>query len=378
MSAIVAAAGVATWQAIEATRQRDEANRLRERGLSRQLAAQSASLLVRNPVLALQLAAEADAVAATAEGRSALLGAITALPVSRLHQHASAWRALAVSRQDQVVLSDLLGGVYRTGVEAAALHTVVPPPGGLALFTAVDAIAFADDGARWAHAGSSGEITVRSGADVRKVESGDKVGEMNPSLRVLGLAFDPSGRLLATASTSGAILVHDLAGGTRRAIGGAAVDLAALAFSRDGRWVVAGGDQGFLKAFPVDARASAPAFAGRARGTVDAVAFDAAGRRLFTASRAGRIEVFDTATGKSTTARDVLEHGALERWRCRPRGVSSSPGMPPAWWCSGIASPTTASGLRRCSFATPPRCAGSPSPPTAGASCRRVPTAGSS
>ena len=234
---------------------RDEANRLRERGLSRQLAAQSTALLVRNPVLALQLAAESHAVAPIVEGQSALLGAVAALPVSRLHQHGSAWWALAVSSKDELVASDILGGLYRGSADGADFTTVVKPPGGLALFSGVDAIAFAPDGTRWAYAGASGDITVRSGNDVRTLESGDKVGENNPSLRVLGLAFDRTGRLLATASTSGAAFLHDLDGGSRRALGAAAVDLAAVAFSPDGKWVVAGGDQGFLKAFAVDAKA---------------------------------------------------------------------------------------------------------------------------
>ena len=320
VTTIVAAAGLATWQAIEATRQRDEANRLRERGLSRQLAAQSASLLVRNPVLALQLAAESHTVAPTVEGRSALLGAVSALPVSRLHQHGSAWWALAVSSKDELVASDILGGLYRGSADGAEFATVVKPPGGLALFSGVDAIAFAPDGSRWAHAGASGDITVRSGNDVRTLESGDKVGENNPSLRVLGLAFDRTGRLLATASTSGAVFLHDLDGGTRRLLGAAGVDLAAVAFSPDGKWVAAGGDHGLLKAFAVEAKVIPPGFSGSGRSAVESLVFDATGRRLHSASRAGRIEIFDAGSGRLATSLDVLDHGALEKMAVSPDG----------------------------------------------------------
>ncbi|MBL8414407.1 MAG: TIR domain-containing protein [Propionivibrio sp.] len=157
VAGIVTAAALAVWQAVEATRQRDEAIRLREQALSRQLAAQSASLLVRDPVLALQLAADSRAIAPTSESSSALLGAVTALPLTRMHQHGSAWWALALRPgQDELLLSDMRGAVFQGRLDQAALQTVVPPAAGLALFRGVDAFAFAPDGQGWAHAGSSG------------------------------------------------------------------------------------------------------------------------------------------------------------------------------------------------------------------------------
>ncbi len=320
-AAIVAGAGVATWQAIEATRQRDAAERLRELALARQLAAQSAALLVRNPVLALQLAAESHAVAPTIDGRSALLGAVTALPLSRLQQHEAAWWSLAVApRGDALLLADSRGAVYRGRVDDASLQTVTAPAAGLALFRAVDALAFSADGKHWAEAGSSGEIAVHAGSEVKRFASGDKVGEMNPSLRVLALAFDPGGQRLVSASSSGRLVVHDLIDGTSRVVASADLDLTAVAFSPDGRWLVAGGDQGFLKAFAVDPGATPPAFAGTGRSAVQSLAFDATGQRLFAASRTGRIEMFDSAGGQRTAALDAPQHGALERMAVSPDG----------------------------------------------------------
>ena len=321
VAGIVTAAGLAVWQAVEATRQRDEANRLRDSALSRQLAAQSAALLVRNPVLALQLAAESRAVSPTVESSSALLGAVTSLPLTRMHQHGSAWWALAVRPgQDELVVSDIRGAVLRGSLDGAALNEIVPPAQGLALFRGVDALAIARDGSTWAHAGSSGEITVRKRTDVRRFDSGDKVGEMNPSLRVLALAFSPDGRWLASASTSGRLTLHDLGGGAARPLFAASTDLAAVAFSPDGRWLVAGGDRGLLKALPVEKGAKVPPLAGTGRGTVHTLAFDAAGRRLFAASRDGRIEAFDAQTGRSVAVVEALEHGGLERLAVSPDG----------------------------------------------------------
>ena len=73
------------------------------------------------------------------------------------------------------------GAVFQGRLDQAALQTLVPPAAGLALFRGVDAFAFAPDGQGWAYAGSSGEITLRLGSELSRIDSGDKVGEMNPS-----------------------------------------------------------------------------------------------------------------------------------------------------------------------------------------------------
>ena len=92
---------------------------------------------------------------------------------------------------------------------------------------------------------------------------------------------------------------------------------------------MAGGDQGFLKAFAVDAKAVPPGFSGGGRGAVTSLVFDATGRRLHTASRAGRIEIFDTENGRLATSLDVLEHGALEKMAVSPDGRYLATGHAP-------------------------------------------------
>jgi len=128
---------------------------------------------------------------------------------------------------------------------------------------------------------------------------------------ILGLAFSPDGSQLATASTSGSIMLHDWRAGRSRALGSLPRDAAALAFSPDGRWLVAGGDGGVIASFAVQVGASPPRFAAAARNTVQTLAFDDTGRYLFAASYGGRIEVFDASSGQRLQAMDAAQFGAV-------------------------------------------------------------------
>ncbi|MDH5539918.1 MAG: TIR domain-containing protein, partial [Rhizobacter sp.] len=317
---LVVLAALAAWQAVVATRERDRATALRDQALSRQLAAQSAASIVHDPVRALLFAAQSQAIVRTTASDSALLGAVAALPIAGMHQHSSAFQALAVRpNSDALMLSDVRGAVLQGEAGKPSLTNVVPPSTGLSLYSGVHAIAFSPDGQIWARAGSSREITVHTGASKRTIPDGDKLGEAVPMF-VLGLAFSPDGRSLVSASTSGSLRLHDLANGSSRLLHHSTPDLASVAFSPDGRWVVAGGDRGFLQAVPVVPGASAPKLAAEPSGAVTALAFDAGGRRLFAASRGGRIEVFDPRDGRRIASQDVPEQGALEAMALTPDG----------------------------------------------------------
>jgi hypothetical protein len=313
-------AAVAAWQAVAAMRERDRVSALRDQTLSRQLAAQSTASIVRDPVRALLLAAQAQVIARTPASEGALLGVISALPVTRLQQHGAAFETLAVAPSgDALVLSDKRGAVFRGGLGASTLETLVPAKEGLNLYGAVTAIAFSNDGQSWAYAGSSREISVHTPAGEQRMPDGDKIGESTPSF-VFGLAFSPDGAALAAVSSSRSLRLHDLAHGSARLLLGSAVDLTSVAFSPDGRWVAVGGDQGFLQAVAVAPGAAAPKLEAAAVGTVGALAFDRQGRWLFAASRGGRIEVFDASDGKRLAYQDVPEQGAIERMAVSPDG----------------------------------------------------------
>ena len=313
-------AALAAWQALVATRERDHATALRDQGLSRQLAAQSAASLVADPVRGLLLAAQSQAIVRTTASDGALLGALAALPLAGLRQHEAAFQALALAPQGEtLLLSDVRGALLRGQIGKPALDTVVPPPAGLNLYATVHAIAFAPDGRRWAYAGSSREISVHGAGSTRTLPDGDRIGETT-LVYVLGLAFSPDGTSLAAASSSGALRLHDLSTGSARLLHAAPVDLAAVAFSPDGRWVAAGGDRGFLKALAVSPAASAPTLEAEPIGTVQALAFDAAGERLYAASRGGRIDVLAARDGRHLASLDAPEQGALEVMAVAPDG----------------------------------------------------------
>ena len=306
-------AALAAWQAVVATRERDRVAALRDQALSRQLAAQSAATIVRDPSLALLLAAQARAVARTPAADGALLGALLSLPVSRLAQHDAAFSAMAARPGGgPLILSDARGAVLQAELDRPGMTTLVPPREGINLYGAIDAIAFSPDGRRWAYAGSSREIVVREGDHRDAFPDGDRIGETTVNF-VTGLAFSPDGRSLASASTFRALRLRDLDAGTSRLLLRAPVDLAAAAFSPDGRWIAVGGDEGFLRAVPVAPGASAPALASSANGTVVALAFGADGRTLFAASLGGRVQAFDTHDERLLWSQDAPEQGSLER-----------------------------------------------------------------
>jgi hypothetical protein len=312
---LAALTALAAWQAVLATRERD-------RALSRQLAAQSVATRVSDPVRSLLLAAQAQAIVPTTASDSALLGALAALPLTRLHQHGAAFVALAIRPGgDTLLASDLRGAVLKGEVGHPGLDAVVSAEQGLALFRGVHAFAFSPDGQAWAEAGVKPVIVLHSGPSPHEIPNGNRVGEMDPSLMILGLAFSPDGKTLASASTNGTLLLHDLSGAASpRQLAVSPHDLAAVAFSPDGRWIAAGGDAGWLQAVPVAAGAPVPKLAAEPLGAVHTLVFADAGRRLFAASRGGRLEMFDIRDGRRIAFEDMLEQGALETMAVSPDG----------------------------------------------------------
>ena len=192
---------------------------------------------MREPVLSLLLAVQSHAIVPTAESMTALLRTTNALPLERLHEHGQRWFTLAVRPgSDELVLGDGRGGVYRTTPDQPALGEIAAPSE-RAILSAASALALSADGQAIASGGYGGIITVRRDADARKLDT-----EETHEVFITALAFSPDSRSLASAATGGRLLLHDLASGRHRTIDTAGVDLSRVAFSPDGRLLVAGGD----------------------------------------------------------------------------------------------------------------------------------------
>ncbi|MEZ5289679.1 MAG: toll/interleukin-1 receptor domain-containing protein [Vicinamibacterales bacterium] len=295
---IVLAAGVAVWQAIEATRQRTVAERQRDLALSRQLAAQTGDLLVRDPRLAAGLAVQAMATADTAEGATAVLRTLNAAPFDRLVDHAESYWSLAVSDDGATaVVGDGGSGVQRIDLASGRIERYPPeaPPRGTA---GTLAVAVARDG-RIASGGFDQTITIRQDGRVVRTFDGPHEGF------IMGLAFSPAGDRLASAGSDGRVFVHDLArGASTRLKDGWTPEATVVRFSPDGRTLAAGGDEGFRALYdaasPPSARDGGVALPREDRPTsaVVEMRFSADGRRLVVAHRDGVVDIVALPEGR--------------------------------------------------------------------------------
>ncbi|MGE0812931.1 MAG: toll/interleukin-1 receptor domain-containing protein [Vicinamibacterales bacterium] len=298
MALIVAAAAVAVWQAVEATRQRTVAERQRDLALSRQLAAQTAGLLTRDPRLAAGLAVQALATADTTEGATAVLRIVNAAPFERLVEQGESYWSLAVSDDGATaVVGDGGSGVQRIDLASGRVERFAPAgrplgtPGTLA-------VAVARDG-RIASGGFDQAITIRQDGRIVRTIGGPHEGF------IMGLAFNPAGDRLASAGSDGRVVLHDLAtGASTRLKDGWTPEATVVRFSPDGRTLAAGGDGGFRALFdmaPSTARAGGPdgpRDPDRPAAAVVEMRFSADGRRLVVAHRDGTVDVVAMPEGR--------------------------------------------------------------------------------
>jgi WD40 repeat protein len=154
----------------------------------------------------------------------------------------------------------------------------------------------------------------RDGAIVRTLASPVEKEQI-----ALDVAFSPDGTLVAmagqaldgTAGSNAFVVIHDLAAGTHRFVPAAGA-AAKLAFTPDARWLVMGGDNGWLRVHALRAGDRTPALAGaEGGGSVEKLAVADQGRRLFVAWSTGRIDVLDLASGTRVDSIPAARHGAL-------------------------------------------------------------------
>jgi WD40 repeat protein len=345
VSAITVTAGVAIWQAIEANRQRLQAEDERERAVSRQLAAQASEMRVREPVLALLLAAQAQATAPTTEAHATLVRLASTMPLERIVEHDLRFSSLAArAGGTSLFAGDAGGALWRLQLPTGQWSRLYEGAGHV--LSGPTAHAVSPDGQTVAFAGYGGTLRLwHAGAIVRTIES-----PIDKEQIALDVEFSPDGSRLAmagqtldgSAGSNGFVVVHDLASGERRFVpgGGAA---AKLVFTQDGRRLVIGGDHGQLTVLPLEAGAKATALPTEGGGSVVKLALANRGRHLFVAWLTGQIDVFDLVSKARIDSIPPSAHGLLASMVVVPDGQSLFAGYADgsvARWRRGSAEPT--------------------------------------
>jgi WD40 repeat protein len=121
-------------------------------------------------------------------------------------------------------------------------------------------------------------------------------GPVQPSAMVLGIAYSPDGRLLASTNEDGSLALWELGGEQRWHEELSPERLRAVAFRPDGRLLAAGGEEG--KVFLLKVENGVQLAAIDHDGPISALAFDASGRLLATASEDGTARISEVDGGR--------------------------------------------------------------------------------
>ncbi|MFD3309474.1 helix-turn-helix domain-containing protein [Streptomyces sp. NPDC058694] len=240
---------LAVIASVAAYRQRQAADAARQVAMSRQLAAQSATLMGTNPDLAALMAVHAYRMTPTSQAVEGLYTA-AAMPLRKTLRH-----------------------LPRTPVVS---------------------VAFSPDGHTLATGDRDGRVSLwdtPTGSLRRSlpIEPGIEATSDRP------LAFSPDGRTLAVEGGEGQVRLFDIGTGKlRKSLADQTAPLVSLALSPDGRTVAAGGGNSTVMMWDSSARRR---FLRSLAASTGSLAFSPDGRTLATASTDNQVQLWDMATG---------------------------------------------------------------------------------
>ncbi|SMC53515.1 nSTAND1 domain-containing NTPase [Kibdelosporangium aridum] len=225
--------------ALIALAQNEVAQRQRDRALSGQLAARARSELPRDPELALLLAKRAVEIDSTESAQAALAQALVESRVRiRFTGHAGAVTGVDISPDNQSVATS---GVDRT-VRIWPVRGGTPPLVLASTDTALSDLAYNRHGDEVAAAGGGAVFVWKpsAGLQYHRYSAGP--------VALSAVAWSPDGREIAAAGADGQIRVWEIGGssGVPQVLAGQHDSATAVAWSADGRWLASAGKDGRL------------------------------------------------------------------------------------------------------------------------------------